>query len=1054
MKFCHLHVHSHYSLLNALPKIPELVATAKQDGQQTLALTDDGNLYGAIEFYKEATKEGIKPIIGVDLYIAPRSRFDKEHKIDNRTARLVLLAKNKNGYDNLVKLVTYGFLEGFYFKPRVDKELLKQFSNDVFAILPSFSGEHITHIKNNDLLKAREVLEVYKDIYGNDLFLEITHHPEILGHQETQEQIKKLSEESNTPLVAAHDVYYLKQEHNLARELVRAIGRGRQLLGDEAERPDDFSFITQKQAIEYFKDTPEALENTLKIAEQCNLELTLGQWIMPNFPKDKGKTFDEMLKEKAYEGVKTRNITLTDEVKKRIEYELDVIKTKGYSAYFLVVADLMKHAKDVGIYTNTRGSAAGSFVSYLVGITTVNPLDYNLPFERFLNPERPSAPDIDMDIADNRRDDLIDYAKEKYGKDHVAQIGTFGSMAARAAVRDTARALGYSYSVGDRIAKLIPEGAQGFTMTIDKALEIEPELKEAYENDPETREILDLAKMIEGNARHVGVHAAGVVIAPGPVVDFAPLQFDPKGEGKIITQYDMYSIADEYGGVGLLKFDFLGLKNLSVLADSVERVKKLEGVKIDTDNIPLDDEKTFKMLSSGKTMGVFQLSSSGMTRWLMELQPTTIHDINAMVALYRPGPMEFIPDYIERKRNPEKVTYLDPRLEPILKNTFGILIYQDDVMMIAVELAGYSWGEADKFRKAMGKKIPEEMAKQETKFKKGCIERGMKKEAADELWNQIKTFAAYGFNKSHSMSYGNLAYKTAYMKANYPLEFMSALLTADAGDTEKIAEIVEECQKMKIQILPPDINESEKEFTVVQEKNAIRFGLMSIKNFGEGIAESIVKEREKNGPYKSLADFLSRVEDKNLNKRALEALIKSGTLDVFASRSSMLEALDLLLNYHKEAHTTAKIQASLFAGSTEDTLNLPQTSPTPLLQKLLWEKELLGLYISGHPMDAFSDRLKGKPTLQEVKKTTRPGVTTVIAGVIDEVKTILTKKNEKMAFVKISDKKSSLEVIVFPKTYKSIQNLLQENTPILFKGQFSERSGEKSFTVEAAKKLE
>ncbi len=1049
-KFIHLHTHSHYSLLNALPKIPELIEAAKNDGQTALALTEDGNLYSAIEFYKTATKEGIKPIIGVDLYIAPRTRFDKEHKIDNYTKRLVLLAKNKSGYDNIIKIVTYAFLEGFYYRPRADFELLKKYGADTIAILPSFSGAHTEHLKNNDMEKAKEITKKYKDIFQENLYFEITHHPEIIGHRELQDQIKNLAEKSNIPLVAAQDVYYMKKEDNLAREMVRAIGRGTQLLGDEIDRPDDFSFITQKTAQEYFKEEPEALANSVKIAEMCNLELDLGHWIMPDFPKEDNLSYDEMLRKKAYDGIKKRGLTENDELKERIEYELGIIKTKGYSAYFLVVADLMRYARKAKIYTNTRGSAAGSFVSYLVGITNVNPLDYNLPFERFLNPERPSAPDVDMDIADNKRDELIDYARKKYGEDHVAQIGTFGSMAARAAVRDVARALGYSYSVGDRIAKLIPFGAQGFTMTIDKAIETEPELKEAYQNDSETREILDLAKKIEGNARHMGVHAAGVIMAPKPAIEYTPLQFDPNGD-KIITQYDMYSIADEYGGVGLLKFDFLGLKNLAVLADAIRRVKKLQDIEIDIDTIPLDDKPTFDMLSAGHTMGVFQMASAGMTKWLMELQPSTIHDINAMVALYRPGPMQFIPDYIERKRDPSKIKYIDPRLEKYLKQTFGILIYQDDVMLIAVELAGYSWGEADKFRKAMGKKIPEEMARQKNKFHNGCVERGMKPEVAKQLWEMIETFAAYGFNKSHSVSYGNLAYRTAYMKANYPLEFMSALLTADSGDTEKISAIIEECKTLGIKILPPDINESFEPFSVVADKNAIRFGLMSIKNFGEGIAKSIVDERKKNGAFKSLSDFLSRVADKNLNKRALEALIKAGALDRFEPRSAMLENLETLLEFHRESHNAPAEQASLFGNTSINELKLPQCEPLSLLDKLKWEKELLGLYISGHPIDVMQEVLKDKPSITQVKKTTRPGITTVIAGVIDELKIILTKKNEKMAFVKISDKNDSLEVVVFPKIYSSNADKIIQDKLVLVKGQLTKRNGELSFQAEAVK---
>ena len=1050
-KFTHLHVHSHYSLLQALPQIPQLLEVAKADGQNALALTDAGNLYGAIEFYKAAKAAEIKPILGVDFYLAPRSRHDREFKIDNRTDRLLLLAKDDTGYRNLLQLVSLSFLEGFYYRPRIDKELVEKFSKGLVCILPHFSSPVSKALKNNDTDKAREIYDFYKNIFKDDLYLEITHHDELLGEKEFRASLLDFAKSANGKLLAAHDVYYLKPEDNFARELVIAIGSGRQLMGDEADRPDDFSFKSQKEMLEKFKELPEAIQNTQEVVDKCNLELELGKWTFPNFPKDEGKSYDEMLREKALEGFEKRGLEKSKEALERMDYELDVIKIKGYSPYFLVVSDLLNHAKEVGIFTNTRGSAAGSFVSYLIGITNINPLDFNLPFERFLNPERPSAPDIDMDLADNRRDDMIDYAREKYGEDKVAQIGTFGTMQARAAVRDVARALGYSYSVGDRIAKLIPSGPQGFNMTIDKALETEPELKEAYENDPETREILDLARKIEGNARHVGIHAAGVVIAPTKAVDFIPLQLDPKGEGKTITQYDMHAVED----AGLLKYDFLGLKNLSILADTVKRVKKIKGIEIDIDKIPLDDARTYRMLTAGRTMGVFQLSSAGMTRYLMELKPTNIHDINAMVALYRPGPMEFIPDYIERKRDPSKVTYLDPRLEKILKPTFGILIYQDDVMMIAVELAGYSWGEADKFRKAMGKKIPEEMAAQEDKFKKGCIERGMDKKAVNELWEQIKTFAAYGFNKSHSASYGNLAYRTAYMKANFPLEYMSALLTADAGDTEKIAEIIEECEKMNIEILPPDINESFEDFSVVPNTNKIRFGLTSIKNFGEAIAHAIVEERKSGGPYRDLEDFLSRVQDRNLNRRALEALIKAGALDRFESRSKMLSNIEKLLLYNKEAKESSSNtgQATLFGAQDFGKLQLEDAEPLSPLQKYKWEKELLGLYVSGHPLEAFSAQLEGKRDIKKIKQFAKSGATVTFAAIVENIKTIFTKNNEKMAFVAFSDKRDSIEAAVFPEKYEKYKELLQEDNILVVKGKLSKRNDEWTILLDAVRKL-
>ncbi|MEK7515361.1 MAG: DNA polymerase III subunit alpha, partial [Patescibacteria group bacterium] len=585
--------------------------------------------------------------------------------------------------------------------------------------------------------------------------------------------------------------------------------------------------------------------------------------------------------------------------------------------YYLIVADLLAFARREGILTTTRGSAAGSLVAYLVGITNVDPLFYKLPFERFLNPERPKAPDIDMDIADNRRDDMIAYTKRKYGEDHVAQIGTFGTMMARAAVRDVARALGHSYNTGDRIAKLIPIGSQGFPMTIDRALELEPDLKTLYDEDDDTREIIDLAKRIEGCVRHVGVHAAGVVVAPTPLIEWAPIQPDPKGTGKLITQYDMYSITDEYGGVGLLKFDFLGIKNLAILADSVARVKETRGIIVDIENVPINDSKTYEMLARGETEGVFQLNGSGMTRWLKELKPTSIHDINAMVALYRPGPMETIPNYIERKHNPKLIHYLDPRMKEYLDFSYGILVYQEDVLLTAIKLGGYSWLEADALRKAMGKKIPKVMQAEKEKLTKGFMEYGkLSKQLAEKLWELIEPFAAYGFNKAHAASYGKVAYQTAYMKANYPVEYLAALLTADSGDTGKIAIFVAEAKRMKVKVLPPDINESGTDFTVVgEQKNAIRFGLSSIKNFGDGISEAIIFERKEHGHFKSLSDFLSRVGSKNLNRKSLESLIKCGALDSLnASRGTLIDNIEKLLSYHREATASAP-QDSLFGAT-------------------------------------------------------------------------------------------------------------------------------------------
>lgn len=1049
--FVHLHAHSHYSLLEALPKIPELVAAAKADGQSAIALTDNGNLYAAIDFYKECKEQGIKPIIGVDFFVSPRTRHDKEHRVDDRHSRLILLAKNESGYKNLIQLVSRSHLEGFYYRPRIDHELIETYKEGLIAILPAFSGEHARALDDGAKERALQTLSWYRNVFRDDCFAQITRHPEIDGHDTKMRPIVEVARASNIPLVAGQECYYLDQKDTLARELVNNIRTGRVLNRDFEGGVYDFSFLTKARAQKLFADIPEAIENTTRIAEACELELDLGRWVFPNFPIPPGSTADTELRALTYAGFTERGILQTSSLVERVDYELSVIANKGYSPYFLVVADLLRHARDVGIYTNTRGSAAGSLVSYLCGITTVDPIEYQLPFERFLNPERPSAPDIDMDLADNRRDELIDYVRGKYGEEHVAQIGTFGTMLARAAIRDVSRALGHSYGTGDKIAKMIPFGKQGFPVTIDSSLESVAELKDAYKKDADAREIIDLARKIEGNARHVGVHAAGVVIAPTKVTDFVPIQRDPKG-GKTITQYDMHAVED----AGLLKFDFLGLRNLSVLADSVQRVRERLGISLDLNRIPLDDKATYAMLSRGETLGVFQLAGGGMTNYLIDLKPSTVHDINAMVALYRPGPMAFIPEYIERKRNPARIKYLDPRLEPILKSSYGILIYQDDLLLIAVQLAGYSWGEADKLRKAVGKKIPAEMQAQKTRLIEGCIERGMKPTVANTLWEQIETFAAYGFNKAHAASYGNLAYKTAYMKANFPVDYMAAVLTADAGDVEKISEVVAECSRMGLFILPPSVNESRGTFTVT-DHSTIRFGLYSIKNFGTGVGDSIISEREKTGRFSSMGDFLLRITDKNLNKKSLEALIMSGAMDEFGERNTLLQNIDTLLSYHRESLKAPVDQGSLFGAESaaiSRELPLAAQAPATMEEKLAWEKELLGFYVSGHPLDKFKEKLaKQKLNLKEAKEKFPHGVETVVAGFLETVQPILTKNGERMMFARLADYSGGIEIVAFPRVLQENTALFAPGSCVMLKGKFSNRNGEASFVVDRAKAL-
>ena len=794
--------------------------------------------------------------------------------------------------------------------------------------------------------------------------------------------------------------------------------------------------------------------------------------MFPDIALPKGSSYDKELRNLIEAGIQKRFIAAKPEVRERIEYEFGIITSKGYAPYFLVVADLLRFARENKILTTIRGSVAGSLVTYVIGITNVNPLEYKIPFERFLNPERPSAPDIDMDFADNRRDEVIEYARQKYGQDKVAQIGTFGTMLARGVVRDVARALGYAYGVGDRISKAIPFGSQGFPMTLERALAENPELAAMYKGEPEVKDIIDLGKKIEGCARHISVHAAGVVIAPEPIHNYSPLQLDPKSSnkesGKIITQYDMYSIEE----AGLLKFDFLGIRNLSILANSVELVEKTRSIKIDIENIPLDDAKTFEMLARGETEGTFQLNGAGMTRYLKELRPSSIHDINAMVALFRPGPMESIPAYIERKHSPQTISYLDPRMKEYLGASYGLLVYQDDVLLTSIKLAGYSWLEADKLRKAMGKKIPAEMEAQKEKFIKGASSNGMTEAKAEKMWKLIEPFAAYGFGKAHAASYGKVAYQTAYMKANYPVEYMAAILTAEAGDIDTVSIMVNECKRMGVPVLPPDVNESFGVFTVVlggssersekaaalasdAEEDAIRFGLYSIKNFGSGIADSIITERKAGGKFTSLSDFLSRVKDQTLNKRGLESLIQCGALDSLGERGQMLASIELLLTYHRDAGKD-QTQDSLFLdlGAEATELKLPAAPEASNEQRLIWEKELLGLYVSGHPLDKYKEKLSKRPmTLSELKTKIHPGMVVVAAGMIQDIRIHLTKNGEAMAFIKIADFDGSMEAVVFPKNYAEHRGILKTENCIALKGKLSSRNGELSMVAEALKAL-
>ncbi len=1037
--FVHLHTHSHYSLLEALPKVKDLVAHVKDLGHTAVAVTDNGAMYSAIEFYKTAQKEGIKPIFGLDAYLGREGRHLKRHRIDTRPDRLVLLAETNEGYLNLLKISSIGFLEGFYYKPRVDKEVLREHSKGIIALSGGYLGEIEQHLKNDNEARAIEVIKEYQDIFGKENFyLELVDRPEIAEQETINAQLIRIARAHDVPLVATKNTLYLRPQDVEAWKVLNCIKGGKTL--EHFDRVNQFDFDASMVSTEYmkdrFEDVPDAIENTVKIAERCNVELDLGKWNFPVFEIPEGKTFKDVVVERAFAGLEEKLGEVSDVNRERLNYEIDIIEQKGFCSYFLIFSDFLSWAREHDIVTTTRGSAAGSLVGYALNISNVNPMTYEIPFERFLNPERPSAPDIDADIADNRRDEVLDYVRGKYGHEKVAQICTFGKMLARGSVRDVGRALGFEYDYVDGIAKLVPMTAKN----LKQGLEESQELRQKFNAEADTRRILDLAQQIEGCARHVSIHAAGTVISPTELTDFTPLQIDTR-EGKIITQYEMHSVED----AGLIKMDFLGIRNLSILGDAIEIVDKVKGVKVVPEEIPVEDEKTFKLLAAGNTMGVFQLSGEGMTKWLVELKPERIEDIMAMVALYRPGPMESIPDYIYMKENPDKVTYLDPRLEEILHKSHGVLVYQDDVMLIAIKLGGYSWLEADKLRKAMGKKIAEEMARQKIKLHEGFLAGGLSKQKAVQLWKLIEPFAQYGFNKAHACSYGMVAYQTAYMKANYPAEYMTALMTAESGDLEKIAFAVKECERMGIQVLPPDINESLKKFTYVDD-NTIRFGLLVIKGLGDEVVQSIIGERKENGPFKDLADFAGRVAHRAFNKKSLDALIKAGALDAFGERKQLIENIDRILMHNKTIQKEKETnQTSLFAtmGNAQvNKITLRDIVPATTQELLAWEKELLGLYVSAHPYEEVQKANAKHLTPISSIETIEEGKFVKVGGLMTYCKQILTKKGDPMAFCGIDDIKGQIELIVFPRTFKEYGDIIHEDGIYLISAKVNRREGE------------
>ena len=1084
-KFVHLHVHTEYSLLDGLSKISTLMGHVKEMGMETIAATDHGVMYGIIEFYKKALREGVKPILGMEGYTTNINHKERPERGKFQNFHLLLLAKDKEGYKNLMKLTSIAHIEGYYYRPRVDRETLRKYSKGLICTSACPQGELAQALIVNDYDKAKEVAMWFSDVFGKDYYLEVQRHKykdyistasnqeikQDLGEMSENEEkiikgVVKISRELGIPIVATNDAHYIKKEDATAQDALVCIATGKNVSEVKRLRFIDAPsyFINSPQEMsELFHDLPDAIENTVKISEKCDVNLTLDKWFFPIYPLEKGKTADQEMVERAKAGIKERFDNVTKELTQRLDYELEIIKKKGYSTYFLIVSDMARWATEQGIVTNTRGSAAGSLVSYCLGIVNVNPLKYGLPFERFLTPWRPSPPDIDFDIADDRREEIINYMGEKYGHEKVAQICTFGRMLARGSVRDIARVLGYPYATGDRISKLIPIGSQGFPMTIEKALGVSPELKDLYDADADAKKIINLSKEVEGNARHISVHAAGLVIAPSEITDYTPIQFDPEGK-KIITQYDMDALDPNVSpgeAVGLLKFDLLGLRNLSILGAAIKIVKEARRIDINIQDLPLGDEKTFKMLSKGDTMGVFQLSGSGMTRYLKELKPTRIEDLMAMVALYRPGPMSQIPLYIERKNHPSEVNYFDPRMKEYLNKTYGLIVYQDDVLMTAIKIAGYSWEEADKFRKAVGKKIPSEMEKQKQKFIDGAVANGMERPKAEELFKLIEPFSGYGFNKAHATSYGMVAYQTAYMKANYPVEFMNALLTAESNDPEKISSAVNECRRMKIKVLPPDINESNIGFTIVPDKDslerrAIRFGLSAIKNVGEAAIEAILEAREER-KFVSFGDFLARVDSRRVNKKVVESLIKVGGLSAYGTRAALLASMEEIRSKVVKPKAMQG-QQGLFGEEKEkdpkDVVAFEQNLAVPEftqeeLQSL--ERQLLGFSLSAKPIIELIGPLESEAThkIFEIGEQ-ESGTKVKIAAVVTEVRVVVTKTSgAEMAFVKVDDGTGSMELVVFPKIFKATRNVWVDYKPLLIAGRVDSREDTPSLLVEA-----
>jgi DNA polymerase-3 subunit alpha len=1046
--FVHLHVHTEFSLLDGSCKIPALMKKAKEHGMNALAVTDHGSMYGTVEFFKKAKDAGLKPIIGCEVYVAPKTRFDKTSKSEEGNYHLVLLAKDTEGYKNLLALVSKANLEGFYYKPRVDREILALHSKGLVAMTACLQGEIPQALLKGDRKKADHILSQYTDIFGREnLYLEIMDHG-LEPQREVNPMLVELSKASGIPLVATNDVHYLSKSDSIAHEVQLCIQTGKTM--SDANRlsfdSEEFYLKSGDEMLQVFRELPQALASTREIAEKCALELDFSTYHLPQFPVPEGKTLDGYLEELCQEGMKKRFSEVTPELEERLEYELSVIRKMGFSAYFLIIWDFINFAKSKGIPVGPgRGSAAGSLVAYLLEITEIDPIRFGLIFERFLNPERLSMPDVDTDFCVERRGEVIQYVNEKYGRDHVSQIITFGRMKARAAVRDVGRVLGLELNYVDKIAKMIPS-----ISTIEEGLKND-ELKAIYTSDEKARKLIDTAKVVEGLARNSSIHAAGVIISKDPLSTHVPLQ---KMNGdEIVAQYEMNSVSD----IGLLKMDFLGLRNLTVINNCLRMIKENSDVTLDMNSLPLNDPGVYKLLSEARTNGVFQFESSGMQRYLKELKPARFEDIVAMCALYRPGPLEsgMVDDFIKGRHGKIKVEYFHPMLEPVLKETYGVIVYQEQVMKIANVLAGFSMAEADALRKAMGKKKVEIMAKMEKNFIDGAEKNKVSVKIAKEIWDIIVKFAGYGFNKSHTVAYAMVAYQTAYLKANHPLEYMAALLTSVMDKIDKVSFFMKECINMGIEVLPPHINESDLEFSV--RPGGIRFGLAAIRNVGRAAIESIIHTRKKVKGFTSISHFCTEVDSKSVNKKVVESLIKSGAMDCLGeTRATLMANLDYVIEagarIQKERRTG---QISLFdlpGGEDDNAIELPEKKPEYERETILtFEKEMLGLYISDHPLNSYRDLWpeKIKTQIAELEQLANNS-TVVCGGIAVTVKKHTTKGNQTMAFLTLEDLSGSVEVVALPKAYDKAREYIVEDGLLVIKGKVEIKESSKESDDEPA----